>query len=391
MVEVLIRTYPPQFNANYGGLLQAWALQQAVDGMGHRSWIDATRVSSPSASVRVLRRGLGVGRHFLALARLLPERYDSTAVRWAANRQVLAFGSQKLRLANLYAGHGRINARVLERMDAFVVGSDQVWRPDFVNVDSYLLDFLPEADDRTRIAYAASFGSASPEPLRDPRTRERQASFARRFSAISVREDSGVGLVEDLWGLRASQMPDPTLLIAPERYLEISDFADESDSPDLAVYVLDRSAEIDGLISALSSELPAIAGSLRPTLPAGFADFRQDPGEYTRPRVETWLARMYRASFVVTDSFHGTVFAILFNRPFLVVPNQHRGLARFQSLLKTFSLESRIARFDGRDAARMNGEVDWSYVNAVISAERQRGLRFLSDALERRQGVAAAA
>jgi hypothetical protein len=98
--------------------------------------------------------------------------------------------------------------------------------------------------------------------------------------------------------------------------------------------------------------------------------------------VEGWLAAIHEASFVVTDSFHGTAFSILFNKPFMAYGNPKRGLARFASLLKMFGLEDRLAvRPDEIDVERMLEPIDWDAVNERLEKLRADSRRFLLSAL----------
>ena len=112
------------------------------------------------------------------------------------------------------------------------------------------------------------------------------------------------------------------------------------------------------------------------------------------PPVSAWLRGFRDAAFVVTDSFHGCVFSILFNRPFVAIGNASRGLSRFHSLLKTFGLESRLVLLgdEGFDAAArervlrlVRVEIDWARANATPARERARSRAFLERALSLRE------
>lgn len=376
-MRILVRTFPPSSNANYGGILQAWALQHVLRRMGHDVATDATRthrkipwaqraISSAKTSVKWALSHLGV------------EPYRSQkAIDLLVKSEVFEFPRQRIAEVGLYKDPRQPDRVVLSGFDAFVVGSDQVWRPEMMNVSSNLMSFLEPSDPRPRVAYAASFGVSTADAW-SPRLVAETAVLARMLTAVSVRESSGVDLCHSLWNINASRQADPTMLIEPEDYLAMCD-----DVPfgGLSVYILDRSGAIEKLIAELSRALQVEAYELNPKPPRTLAEFTTAPSAYVRPGVETWLARIAHADYVVTDSYHGTVFAILFNRPFLAIVNSRRGAARFETLLNVCGLQNRVAKMDGRDAERMAEPIAWKPVNETIRAERDRGLRFLDDAL----------
>ncbi|MDF2561858.1 MAG: hypothetical protein K0R99_3304 [Microbacterium sp.] len=381
-MKILTRTYPPTINPNYGGILQAWALQQVLAELGHTGYVDSTKSSAVSPALASVRIVLAHARDVLARLGLLPRRFQPNAVRWAANRDLFAFTESRFKLVRLYRGRGKVDRRLAASFDAFVVGSDQVWRPDFVDVASFLLDFVPTDDTRPRIAYAASFGSSSPTELFDEESRASLGPLARRFDALSTREESGVELCMTLWGATAQRLIDPTMLLSPAHYAELASGKEaQVEAGGVVTYVLDRSSEVQAVVAEIEQARDCVATELYRPLPRTYAEFAHDPGRFTRVTIEGWLNALARSGSVVTDSYHGTVFAILFNKPFLVVLNHRRGLARFETLLSLFGLEDRIAMFDGADALRASAPIDWQRVNEQISQERQHGWDFLKQSL----------
>ncbi|WP_228461941.1 polysaccharide pyruvyl transferase family protein [Paracoccus liaowanqingii] len=107
-------------------------------------------------------------------------------------------------------------------------------------------------------------------------------------------------------------------------------------------------------------------------------------GTLTRDRtVEGWLVDFYQADFILTDSFHGVVFSILFNRPFIVFSNPIRGLARFSSILGLFELEARMVKDVGSaDHEALLTPIDWIKVNMRLDELRHQSIEFLRNALE---------
>lgn len=378
-MRILIRTFPPNHNPNYGGILQAWALQSTLKSLGHTVATDATKSSAQAPLIRWARRRATVTRDLVARLGLLKKSSQQAAVSWAATRNLLSFAPRAMTLDFLYCGRNRVDPKVLRRYDAFLVGSDQVWRPDLVDMPSYLLNFLPEKDSRTRVAYAASFGMDSPAGLDSEPTRSEHAKLIERFNHVSVREVSGVALSRALWGRTAERTIDPTMLITSDQYRQLADGHNRTEASGnyLSAYVLDSSDEKSAISALVASELRLEIDQLYRPLPSEYLSYKNSRDYFDRPSVESWLQSIADSKFVVTDSYHGAVFAILFNRPFLVIPNARRGLARFDTLLSTFGLLDRVSKQDGRDLVRASAVIDWTSVNAVIKVERERGMDFL--------------
>ena len=203
-----------------------------------------------------------------------------------------------------------------------VVGSDQVWRPSYnLNVFDMFLDFCKNEDNLKRIAYAASFGVDEWEYTSE-QTRK-CSELAKKFDAISVREKSGVALCKNNFGVDATWVLDPTLLLNKEDYCEVCKDVPVSSDKILVVYVLDMNDSICELCNSIAKEQ-----NLKiKVISSGSQAFLTIP---------EWLAMFRDASYVVTDSFHGTVFSIIFEKEFKCIYNKNRGAARFESLMNLY-------------------------------------------------------
>lgn len=375
--KFLIRTFPPNRNPNPGGILQAWALQRVLVALGGDVVTDGTKTNQRSRPPVPSRYELFQRR---ISARLRPGRdKDRKGALAKVNSRVLSFARGEIDQRPLYSGRVA-DSDLLAWPDAFIVGSDQVWNPLYCDVPSFLFDFIDADDPRPRVVYAASFGSDNP-PF-DPTLIAETAPLASRITAVSVREESAVRLCREYWGLEAVRLIDPTMLLEPEAYRAV--YAAEADATlptgGLAVYLLDQTRGKQSAAKLLS-EVYGRGRSLWAIEPPSTAALRSDPSAYARPSIAEWLASIALSDAVLTDSYHGAVFSILFNRPFLVFLNPKRGVARFDTLLRIFGLEDRIARGDGHDVDRMSAPIDWARVNAVITEERARGMAFLRDAV----------
>ena len=263
--------------------------------------------------------------------------------------------------------------------DAFVVGSDQVWRGAYnADVTESFCSFLPDTDPRRRIVYAASFGTEyvdiSPEKLPECR---RLAQF---FSAVSVREQSAIRLAKEALGIEPQWVLDPTMLLTADDYRSLWQH-EESQWEGITTYVLDASEEKSQIQHDVSQTLSLPVNALM--LPP----IDQDGKLVDMIPVEGWLKAFAQASFVITDSFHGCVFSIIHRKPFIAIANRERGIDRFTSLLGHFGLMDRlIFSLEEYQQKRSSLLTPIDYVPIVQKHEEARtaSLTFLREALAER-------
>lgn len=378
-MKIGILTQPLHWN--YGGIIQNWALQQVLKRMGHEpEMIFITGHDKPNVRLLTLRclsfakcaiKKYLLNRCDVYLHSVLDPRYNPSAPYYADDEFVKDICKTKplARDSNLAA---LVNK---QGYDAFVVGSDQVWREEYSpRIQSYFLDFMPEDDKRKRIAYAASFGKESDyiSPEKMPKCRR----LLGRFDAVSVREAEGVDIVRRDFGRhQVEKVLDPTLLLSTTDYEALIAPADRHSSPYIASYILDPNDDKTAILTQLATDknLPVseINISIRPE---------------GMPTVSQWLANFADADFVVTDSFHGCVFSIIFGKPFIAIANAERGLGRFVSLLSEFGLMSRLVyNLDDFSTKRQHllEPLDYSPVHQRHDALRHHSLAWLKNALEK--------
>jgi len=227
------------------------------------------------------------------------------------------------------------------------------------------LDFWPDFSGK-RIAYAASFGGS--EWIYTEEQEKTCGNLAKKFNAISVREASGVQLCKEHFGVEATHVLDPTLLLTMNDYESLlSEPKRVTDT--LLAYVLDASPEKTAFLEHIAERL-----SLKLKIKGANDDITWEES------IESWLSEIRNAGFVVTDSFHGTVFSILFHRPFLSIVNKRRGAERFTSLLKELELSKRLI-YDVTMFNLENHTIDWAEVDLRLAKERDQSLIFLEDVL----------
>lgn len=379
--KVGVLTLP--LHTNYGGNLQAFALMTVLRRLGHDPvLINRKHAGSPDAAGTAWSPDTPLTTSTYARGKKGPS-YDFI------DRRIAPFTRPFRSTAELTENIARYD------FDAIIVGSDQVWRAKYTRalLPNYFLDFLAQdAGQIRRISYAASFGADTWEYA--PPQAEAAKELIARFDAVSVREDSAVDLCRHHLDVAATHVLDPTLLLRAEDYLPLfTAEREESAGGGLLGYILDRSPDKLRLIDTLSKTLGVTAHSVdgRPFAAVVPAD---DDADRDEASVERWLASFHDAAFVVTDSFHGAAFSILFNKPFVAYGNPSRGLARFTSLLRMFGLEDRlVVDSAGIDSAAVLRPIDWPGVNARLAAARVTSLAFLRSALSEeraaREGAAA--
>ena len=365
---------------NYGAELQAYALAQVLGAMGHEArLIDYPFYKSPRfrrtalAAPVVPLSPLNQVKEWVAAAR----RAVGRRVRGeAARRRDGAFAAfrEGIPRTRLYA---TFDALVAEPpcCDVYLTGSDQVWNPRMgATLRPYFLDFLPEG--ARRLAYGASFGvGALPAAV--------EAQYRRwlaRYEAVGCREASGVALMGRLCpAVPTAQVLDPTLLLDAAGWEAVAE-APRAAAPYVLVYDLVAAPGLWPLArrwaQTLGAQVVRVCGTPFDRARPGALNIR-DAGP------AAFLGLFANASAVVTTSFHGTVFALLFGKPFhSVIPRGMANSGRQRSLLATVGLEDRLIAEADAPGTAPKTPIDWGAVRGRLEAARAASLGFLSTALE---------
>lgn len=375
-MKIGILTQPLQ--ANYGGLLQNYALQQTLIRAGHEvETIDWGRPKSLRAELYRMKL------QFLATwfqsqypeVRYQPSKKELATIWRNTNHFINAYLNHTVPMHSLNEFRHQAN---IGKYDAFVVGSDQCWRPCYNSfLSSMFLEFANDMDVK-RISYAASFGTDKWEF--SPQQTAVCASLAQKFDLVTVREDSGVTLCKDYLGVDAVHVLDPTMLLSKEDYIQIIEKEQEPKSDGtLFNYILDPDEKKSTFIDKVAHENGLKVFQVLPKCQAETRtrkDVKTIIDDCVFPGVSTWLRAFMDAEMTVVDSFHGMVFSILFNKPFWVIGNAHRGMSRFTSLLKVFHLENRLLDASGLDDVDLSQSIDWESVNEILK-EKQKECKLL--------------
>ena len=375
-MRIGILTLP--LHTNYGGILQAYALQTVLERMGHKVVVfdlPSQRIIPTfgkkllSYSKRIVLKSLGkINRIFIE------QYYNKTMPIIAQNIQPFI--------------DENIHRKVMEKFsdlnpdeyDVIIVGSDQIWRKKYYylwlnkKIQNAYLHFTKGWNIK-RISYAASFGTDAWE-YTSKETQQCKAML-QNFDAVSVREVKGVNLCQKYFNINAEHVLDPTMLLNEEDY---SKFFLKSDTPKskgtLLNYILDENDNIHDLIKDVAEQKCLTSFSVNNP----FENDELKPlNERIKPSVETWLRGFYDAEFVLTDSFHACAFSILFKKQFAVVGNKERGLSRIESLLKCFGLGNRIVE-NSAQVMRLP-QVDFDGVYSELDKYRVKSCDFLKSVL----------
>ncbi len=358
---------------NYGSSLQAFAGKQILERLGYAPELLKLKGSLlPGRDIRIRKLLTLLGRSLVrpggfrhlkkygqSIAKTLPE---------GAAEAFLQFQKEALQPRELsYSTLKRLAKG--EEFSAFLCGSDQVWNAATLYVDPfYYLRFAPECK---RIAFAPSFG-------RDRMPDYNQKKIAGYIAQIpyrSVRELSGRELIRSLTGLESRVLPDPTLVLSREEWVQALELKAAPREPYLLAYFLDSPSEKARLaVEKLSRQL----GLSIVALPYVS---EESPWNAAAAGPREFVEYIKNAEFVCTDSFHGTAFSLNFNVPFYTFRRNYQSAdsqsARLHSLLALTGMEERYEP----ELQDLCWELSFASSNEILSRERQKAYDYLQTAL----------
>lgn len=337
------------FDNNYGGNLQRYALIKVLQGMGHE--------------VEHINLHCSYSLPWYKYPYSIPKRiikkylFGKNDVEVWMEKKLKIENKKRLTLAsqfyNRYVPHTKkcvnikqIQEATLGKYDAYIVGSDQVWRKGStgqIGLKNYLLHFT-EKENVKRYAYAVSFGISG-----NLLSKKEIASLSKdysRFDAVSVREQSALGLLKEYgWNEPESCLClDPTLLLTQDDYIKLLKENNVKDltSGKIYSYILDETEKTKFISNFYKKhfEKGIVKVGLNDTADVSICQ---------------WLNNIRCADLVITDSYHGCVFSIIFNRPFVFLGNKGRGNSRIESLFEILGIE--MDNTVGIDFSVLNGKI----------------------------------
>lgn len=364
-MNIGILTY--HFSNNYGAVLQTYALMEYLR-KANRGGYNVLIINRTPIKADVI--------HWLY--RLLN---SNSSLFW---RKFHQFDKEMLRPITKPYYKDNEMAYVVEDygLDAIIVGSDQIWRGTMCG-HSYFLNFLHENAPVKRISYAASFGTSQWDTSR--KDTEYIKALLGRFDSVSVRENTGVDICHDVFGIDAELVLDPTMLHDASFYEE-NVIGDSMRKPSGKVvsYILGKSAlpmvaaanQFAASVGKVHNELYWLSKDLSGLK---LSDYERHNCHITVPE---WLKEVRDADYVITNSFHCVVFSILFQKQFVVVEYEVGGNDRLYTLLSALGLTERITGNLSAIGSILKRQIAYSNCNSRLDTLKARSKSFLSKALE---------
>lgn len=359
---------------NYGSVLQAYALKsfvEKIDGVDKCELInylppnqeDLYAVYLPFKSIKNIIKNL---RAFCFRKLLLNRKKAFNSFR--VNKLCITGNPNK------YSGK---EDRCLKEYDAVIVGSDQIWNPR--SVDFSMFYFVPEFEGK-KIAYAPSFGNSTLIDFEKKGMIDEIRDAMKSFYSISVREKNGISIVEQLYGRTVKTVVDPTLLLLDE-WESLASSCGENENY-IFFYAIDYNSQAIEMVRKISHKtgLPVkvifSTNKTYRTLLKGFHLIKQ-----TAP--EDFLALVKNAQLVLSSSFHGTAFSLIFKKRFYALEASRNGMTykdqRIHSLLSRIKLEDRIITVEDIDSKDLLADI--VYDPTLLSDVVEESKRYLIDAI----------
>ncbi len=355
---------------NYGSVLQTYALQQKIIELGYDCDI-IDYYPERFTPIGMLKRIKNKGTiYHNPIIRLVAQMIiiPSYIIRF---RMFFDFLSANVKMTHkTYKTYEDLLSEDF-RYDVFCTGSDQVWNYGWNERIEYpyFLGFVPE--DKRKISYAASFGKSKLDDFEIEETRK----LLLKYDAISLREQTGVEIVNGLGIINATNVVDPTLLLNGAEWRKIASSAGKKESY-ILIYNLNRNKKIDQYAQNLSKK----TGLKIKYLSYQLHEFYKKGKMYCNPKVEDFLALIDNAEYVITDSFHATAFSLNLNTQFVIVyPKKYS--TRLQSILKITGLLDRVAE-DENDMSVVDNVIDYERVNKILKNQRDTSFEWLKNAIE---------
>lgn len=351
------------YGKNYGSIFTYYGLNRALEGLGYK----VLMVHEPTG-------------------------YNGYRVQWPNDILSIEFARRMGYNFTEQAHYSKL-PELNNQVKSFVVGSDQLWNPRIGRVnDDLFLDFA--GPNNGRVAYATSFGNRGIAKFEKSFIEKHQLNL-QRFAGISVREDYAIDIAKKVFNVDAVQVVDPVFLLPFDHYLTLAEKATYQPSGDyLAVFYLDATEKKKNVSLALAKKLGLEKIVVIPNPDGGrqlaselFADPRFELLDKDSP--ENFLKTYSQASYVVTDSFHGSAFAAIFGKPFSSIYNTHRGADRFKSLMSSlgFGDTRRVYESDTDETIGANSnvsfDINFGAANNYILDGREKAMAWLKATLEK--------
>ena len=351
---------------NYGAVLQVLALQESIMKLNHEATVIDYRCKAIEEDYKNIRLKKGVG------LKSIVNNVISYPIRYKKKKEFYRFVEKNLNLSSsIYSSNAEL-IKSNDEYDIFITGSDQVWDDKCVKFDkAYFLDFVSESSKKNSYAASFSFGEL-PNDLK-----EEYRARLKDFNNISVREEVGKKIFGQLLNKNIVVSLDPTLLLNKEEW---SKYATERLIEQK--YILIYSVHAPNKLFKFAEELSNKTGFKLVNINDSWQ--RKVNAKYLRGiSPSEYLSLFKNAQYILTNSFHGTVFSLIFNKKFMVelVSKTNKINHRSKHLLELLGLEDRI--LENIDGKWQDDDIDYKNVNCILEIERKKSIQYLENILKR--------
>lgn len=369
MKEIGIVTFHRPYN--YGANLQAFALQEKLNELGYEAKLIDYRNKQLEESAKAIQtnfKGKSLKRilkEIMANIYFLPKNI-------LRGNSFKEFQKKYYKLSNVYYTKGEIeNSK--EKFDIYISGSDQIWNSNITKGIDPVYTLNLNINNIKRISYASSMGNAQFSNKEDV---EKLIKNLKQYDHLAVREQAGKEFLKQYLNNEIEVVLDPTLLLSKEEWLSVAKELKTKEEY-ILFYTVKENEDIFKITNKLSeiTNLKIITfrrtnGKLKNVLENRYT---KGPSEF----IETFK----NAKYIITSSFHGTVFSILFNKPFFVNYGGKEN-KRIESLLKVLGIDNRlIGKEEELTEEKIKSKIDYKKVNEILEREREKSIKYLKGAI----------
>lgn len=379
------------FQHNYGSMLQAYATQMVLDKLGYKNeTINISGFNSEIKKAKMLYFAKASVTSDILFSKagmvknVLVKRMSRS--KYATNSKIRAekfntFSKEKFRLSTIYHSKAELGSVCSEKYSAVIVGSDQLWLPGNIAADYYTLNFVPKTINT--IAYATSFGQSSlPKD-----SAERASVFLRKIRHIGVREESGQKLVKQLTGRSVPVVCDPTLLFTGDEWMDIQEKEPIVNGRYILCYFLGNNPPHREFAKRLKTETGCKIIAL-----THLDEYVKSDEEYADSTPydigpADFLNLIRNAEYVCTDSFHCSVFSILYKRQFFTFRRYSRNTqqstnSRLDTLFYLTGIRGRLLTGNEKIQDCLRIDTDFDAVHKKLKLVREKSYDYLKTALK---------
>jgi hypothetical protein len=379
-----------QNSNNFGAMYQAYALQQYLKGLGHDVFIINYEMTRDSH-----RLNFYVSHFFSLLLKLYNRGFYIKKILGRSNSKPLNKNA-KTKYAAIFSEFRDKYLKITKseydyiklsnsspQADVFICGSDQVWAADFLFTSpAYLLGFV--RGKTKKVSYAPSFGKKTLEYY----LKKTFKKHINDFDSISVRENSGKEIISALSGLTAQVVLDPTLLLSKSGYASLINYSYIPDKPYLLVYVLNQEEDLMKWTIKMVNYVKEKTGYKVIYVTTNSGD--EVPSEWNTiyPTPNQFLGLIDKATLVMTNSFHGTVFSLIMEKNFISMARDKyldKQNLRIKGLTKELGVENRFLEPYSKTqimSSFLETDIDYKKVNKALAPLRDKSYRFLENAIK---------